>query len=134
VEGTIPRGYLPLIAGGPLTLESAKDLVNPIEVSATTLKQGAKLYATFCQVCHGAGGQGDGPVTKRGVPPPPPYTYESLSAYTGGQLFQIMTEGKGNMPPYKGQVRAEDRWKVVHYLQSMRMSPLAGAQPFRVTS
>ena len=97
--------------------------MNPIEASSAVLKQGAKLYATFCQVCHGAEGQGDGPVTRRGVPPPPPYTYESLSAYTGGQLFQIMTEGKGNMAPHKGQIRAEDRWKLVHYLQSMRMSP-----------
>ena len=36
-----------------------------------SIQRGADTYRVFCTSCHGASGTGDGPVTKRGFPPPP---------------------------------------------------------------
>ena len=34
-------------------------------------ERGANIFKTYCAACHGGGGAGDGPVAKRGFPPPP---------------------------------------------------------------
>ena len=57
--GTIPRGWEPFNYG-PTPVEAAragKELANPLSFAhPQARKQGAFLYATYCQFCHGPTG------------------------------------------------------------------------------
>jgi mono/diheme cytochrome c family protein len=127
VAGTIPYGgtplrYAPTAEGAA---RAAAELASPYAgtVSAAVVERGRKVFATFCAPCHGTGGEGDGPVTRRGVPPPPSLLAERVRAMKDGQLFHIITFGQGNMPSYAAQVDRDDRWKVVRFVRGL------GAQP-----
>src|ERR1700746_1426115 len=64
VKGTIARGYMPYgYENTPEGYELAKNNShNPFPKNDINLKQGEELYGKFCIHCHGATGQGDGPV------------------------------------------------------------------------
>ncbi len=120
VEGSIARGFLPEYSDGDLTEELAgKVLKSPIENSDKHIARGEWVYRNYCQVCHGMTGLGDGPVTKRGVPPPPSLLSDKVKNMKDGQLYFIISNGKGNMASYRSQVQREDRWKVIQYLRTM---------------
>src|SRR5947199_10230659 len=59
VAGAVPT------AGGelPVTRETADHLVNPRTRTAESLNRGQAVNQTFCLVCHGERGQGNGPVS-----------------------------------------------------------------------
>ncbi|MHC4392739.1 MAG: c-type cytochrome [Planctomycetota bacterium] len=130
VEGTIARGFIPLRYG--TTLEEARrageELVNPFTQAAgqpqdkkfeeALLARGRHMYAVYCTPCHGAGGEGNGIVTSRGVPPPPSLSSDSVRAMKDGELFHAITFGKGNMPPHAAQIDRSDRWKIVRHLRT----------------
>lgn len=120
VAGTIPRGYLPLYDRATMRLEDAGSLKNPFKADVVVLARGRVVYQIFCQVCHGPAGLGDGPVTKRGVPPPPSFLGESTAQLSDGQIYYILSEGKANMPSYAAQIGRDDRWKVIHYMKTLR--------------
>lgn len=132
VPGTISRGYMPL-GFGPGDEEAqraGRELENPLAASApvstsAVLERGARVYLAFCQVCHGEGGAGDGPVTTRGFPPPPSLLADNARAMADGRLFHIVTFGQGNMPAYAAQIAPDDRWKVVLFVRSLQ-SPSTG--------
>src|SRR5437773_9855501 len=67
VAGTIPRGYVPFHYGpGEVEGERAgRELQNPYHATAQTLKEGQALYETYCLVCHGVQGKGDGPIASK---------------------------------------------------------------------
>jgi len=120
VKGTIAQGFLPEYSEGELTEDIAgKVLLNPLEITDKNSVRGEWIYRTYCQVCHGMTGLGDGPVTKRGVPPPPSLLSDNVKNMKDGQLYFIISNGKGNMASYKSQVQREDRWKVIQYLRTM---------------
>ncbi len=120
VVGTIARGFIPEYSDGNLTEELAGNILqNPIEKTDENIIRGEWVYRTYCQVCHGMTGLGDGPVTKRGVPPPPSLLTKTVQQMKEGQLYFIITNGKGNMASYKSQVQREDRWKVIQYIRTM---------------
>ncbi|HEX9372565.1 MAG TPA: cytochrome c, partial [Roseiflexaceae bacterium] len=37
-----------------------------------------------------------------------------------GQIFHVITRGSGRMPSYAVQIRPEQRWKIVHYVMTLR--------------
>jgi mono/diheme cytochrome c family protein len=121
VAGTIARGFLPFRYGA--TPEEAGragvELTNPVAPTAATLAEGRRLYETFCLVCHGERGRGDGPLVPK-IPNPPSYTSQRVREMPAGRLFHVITRGSGRMAPYASQVPAEDRWKIVHYVQSLQ--------------
>jgi len=118
--GTIPRGLppLPFAAGPAEAARAGRELASPVPPGdAEAERRGGQVFATFCQPCHGAGGRGDGPVSRRGFPPPPSLLAERALALADGQLFHAITFGQGNMPGYAGQIGREDRWKAVSYIR-----------------
>ena len=121
--GTIPRGELPLHYGTAPTeaVRAGQELHNPLAVTSPAVQErGAAVFATYCQVCHGPTGLGDGPVTRRGVPPP-------LSMLTGkavqmkdGEMFHVISYGQGNMSAHAVQLSPSDRWAVVAYVRQLQ--------------
>ncbi len=131
VPGTAARGY-PAFRyeatpeGG---LRAGRELVNPFGADdATALARGAFVYQTFCQMCHGADGSGQGPMTKRGVPPPPSLSAERSLTMKDGQMYHILTLGQGSMAPYASQVERDDRWKVILHVRSLQKTAKGSEQ------
>ena len=132
VPGTIAHGWAPLTADGVLldTSREWKELpgeqqaawgsFRAPEAAEGDVARGREVFASICASCHGAGGAGDGKVTKRGVPPPPSLSADGAKAMSDGRLFRIITAGQGNMAPHAVQVSRADRWRVVRFIRSLQ--------------
>jgi mono/diheme cytochrome c family protein len=121
VRGTIPRGFTPMHYDGSAedAARAGRELSNPHANDPAAAVRGRGLYETFCLVCHGARGEGDGPIVPL-IPNPPAYTSARVRAMPAGQLFHVITFGSGRMPSYRSQVPADDRWLIVSYVQTLQ--------------
>ena len=88
------------------------------------MNRGQERYQIFCAMCHGATGQGDGMIVRRGFRKPPPYQEERLRQARVGYLFRVITEGYGAMPPYKAQIPVQDRWAITAYVRALQLSQM----------
>src|SRR5262245_37173010 len=114
VAGAIPRGYQPFHYG-PDAAEAeraGRELKHPFAPTEENLARGQQVFGTYCAVCHGAGGAGDGPIIPK-YPNPPAYQTEKSKALADGNMFHVITLGRNNMPAHAAQVSTEDRWKVI---------------------
>jgi len=100
--------------------ERQKQEAEAQEKLRASVERGGNVYRVYCICCHGAGGAGDGPVAKRGYPPPPSLLTGASRKLKDGQLFHILTFGKGNMPDFAGQLSQDARWDVINYIRGMQ--------------
>ena len=122
VPGTQPyRGDLspndPLLTG--LGEDDQPVAAIPVQVDAALVVQGQERYDIFCTPCHGPTGEGNGRATTFGFPRPP-----SLLDDTGlsnGELFDIITNGRGQMYPYGYRVKPDERWAVIAYIRALQL-------------
>ncbi|NOZ94168.1 MAG: cytochrome c [Acidobacteria bacterium] len=122
VPGTLPRGPLPLgfSASPEDAIRAGQELVNPFrEDDPKALARGKVIYGRFCVPCHGETGKGDGPVARRGYPPPLPLSGDVAVEIPDGQMFHIVTFGRVMMPSYATQISREDRWRVILFVRSL---------------
>jgi mono/diheme cytochrome c family protein len=119
VSGTIARGHqlFHYGAGEEEAIRAGRELKNPLTMSQRTLDEGQALYTTYCLVCHGSAGKGDGPLAGK-IPPPPAYTSERVSAFPPGRIFHVVTMGSGKMPSYAALLTPGERWQVISYVTS----------------
>ena len=119
------------VAGGetlpdPVTEEAAdaaKDaaavIPNPMPATAESLAQGKYFYELTCQVCHGAGGAGDGPVGSKFITKAPVDLNEDYTQdQADGQIFFTLTRGRVAMPFYRDALSQQERWDVVNYIKN----------------
>ena len=120
VAGTIPRGYhvFHYGAGEDEAARAGRELQDPYRATARTLEEGKALFQTYCQVCHGEHGKGDGPISGK-IPPPPSYVSDRLMQFPPGRIFHVVTMGTGKMPSYAAQLSMDERWKVVTYVHTV---------------
>jgi len=123
VPGTIPRGELPL-PYAPTPEDAVRAGAELTNVFAATdnaaMDRGYAVFTNFCAPCHGASGQGNGPVAMRGVPPPPSLLAEHAVQMKDGRLFHVLSFGQGNMASYSSQISREDRWKIILYVRDLQ--------------
>lgn len=121
VSGVVIRGFMPLhYAATPADAQRAgRELVNPYR-DAQSLARGALVYATYCEICHGLNGKGDGTVAQRGFPMPPSLLAPRARGLADGQIFHIVTFGQNNMPSYASQIEREDRWRAILYVRDIQ--------------
>ena len=119
--GTVPRGIHPFrYAATPEdALRAGRELHNPIAPTAEALAHGRALYETFCIVCHGPEGKGDGQLVPR-IPNPPAYSSARVRAMAPGQIFHVITRGSNRMPSYAAQIPYDERWYIVLYVGALR--------------
>ena len=121
-QGTVPQGYKPYPYHNDPEA-AAKNLKSPYteEVSAAILKTGQTKYNTYCIVCHGAEGKGDGLVAAKMLLKPPPLISDKIMNYNDARIYHIITDGQGVMSSYAYQlVNENDRWAVVKYVRSLQ--------------
>ena len=131
VTGTIARGQMPLHfeATKEDAIRAGEEIQNPYladsaDETAAKLREsivrGTETYRVFCTCCHGPTGAGDGPVTKRGFPPPPSLLTGKSKEMKDGQLFHVLTYGQASMPDFRGQLSPDRRWDLVNYIRSLQ--------------
>ena len=122
-----PDGAVPLGAEQHTVLTAADTLTNPLagETGGDALERGAILYSTYCTVCHGVTGAGDGPVVGENRLPALPtldLTSERARALTDGYIYGMIANGRGVMPSYR-RIPADDRWYIVNYVRQLQGNP-----------
>jgi len=124
-DGSIARGFLPLgyDPSPEDALRAGLELSSPLADDDPSIEaRGATVFATFCSPCHGPAGEGDGPVTLRGVPPPPSLFAQHALDLPDGQIFHITTYGQKNMASYAAQIDQLDRWRLVGYIRGLQQA------------
>ena len=101
-------------------MDQAKDdaaaIPNPVPATAASLTLGATLYETNCLVCHGAGGEGDGPVGQKFLTKSPVDLNEDYTQdQADGTLFFTLTRGRALMPFYRDALSVEELCHVIIY-------------------
>jgi mono/diheme cytochrome c family protein len=121
-EGTVPVGFKPYPHHlDPVT--AAAKLKNPYAGSSDTkiLDLGRRKFDTYCAVCHGYEGKGDGPVSVKMALKPPPVISEKIIKMSDGGIYHIITDGQGVMSSYAYQLVDEnERWAIVNYIRSLQ--------------
>lgn len=99
--------------------KEADELINPLKGNAEATAAGKKLYKTYCNVCHGDKGKGDGIAGLALKPPPADYSSEKIQKQTDGAIFWKITEGKPPMASYKLILTDAQRWQLVNYTREL---------------
>jgi mono/diheme cytochrome c family protein len=152
-EGTVPRGFLrdnvalytgkiENATGTAQTNEQGQQITfpaniteMPIAVTKETLDTGEKKYKIFCSACHGAFGNGDGMIVRRGYPKPPSYNDDRLRNAPVGHFYDVASNGWGKMSGYSAQVSVNDRWAIVAYIRALQISQNPnGMKPLPMTA
>ena len=116
-------------------------LPKEIKLDNEFLERGKQRYAIYCAVCHADSGDGNGVIRPFGNggqipianlhdarlsdPSNPNYSPD-------GEIFSVITMGKGLMGGYGGAIPAKDRWAIIAYLRVLQKakieSELEGAE------
>lgn len=121
VSGTINRESAPYPY--PVTEEgralAGKELKNPLTANPEVITSGQEKYTVFCENCHGNKGDGNGYLfTSRRFPvKPASYLSERIMSLPEGELNHVITCGYNTMGPHASQIRPDDRWKIILYIQ-----------------
>jgi len=99
----------------------------PVTVNDALVERGHQRYTIYCQPCHDARGDGKGILFQRANVPTASFHQENILKYPDGQLFDVITNGKGLMPAYRWPIPAADRWAIVSYVRDLERKRLARA-------
>lgn len=113
-------------------LETSQKLVH-LGRETTVIERGQERFNIHCAICHGTSGQGgNGPdghglVGRRWPVMVPTFHLQKeagkdnrVANLTDGELFDVITNGKGTMPAYGARISPEDRWAIVHYVRALQ--------------
>lgn len=138
VEGTVPRSsastfkiptapqvqpYYYADTEDERTRATNELIDNPYHITDAGLETGKQLYNTFCAICHGEKGDGNGYLARDGgaypVAPAILISDEFIAA-SNGRFYHSIMYGKNLMGAYKDKLSYEERWQVIHYIRSLQ--------------
>lgn len=96
---------------------------NPLELNADNMDavfaSGKNLFTSNCAHCHGAKGDGNGPMVESGAYVGVP-DYANLTNLSDGQLFYSIYYGKGMMGAHGPILDKKEIWTLVHYIRKFQ--------------
>lgn len=92
----------------------------PLAIDAGVIRRGADEYNTFCAVCHGRLGNGDGIIVQRGFARPPSFHIARLREAPDSHIYNVITQGYGAMFSYNDRVPPLRRWEIVAYIRALQ--------------
>ena len=127
VEGTLAQGQLhedegPYTGKNPDGSFLARP---PMAVYEKVLPPGEERFNIYCAPCHDKSGSGKGLVIQHGYPLPVNLASEHTRTLKDGEIFDIASNGVRNMPGYRTQIPAADRWAIVTWVRVIQRSQAA---------
>lgn len=108
-------------AGGALETVPAEyaGMTNPLGADASA--EGAKIFKTNCETCHGKQGYGDGPVGTS-LDPKPQNLAELQTVVADDFLYWRIAEGSPgtSMPPWKNILTEEQIWQLTAFIRTFK--------------
>ena len=81
--------------------------------SAADAINGGKLYARYCENCHGGDGAGR-------IPGAPDFSRGERMLQPDSTLVDSIKNGMGMMPAYRGQLTTKELFDLTAYLRTLR--------------
>ena len=118
----VPARSIPI--EGPIEIPGMGAPENPTVADDASIARGKELFAINCQVCHGAAGEGTGPVAPFLLNfKPANLTSTVVQAKSDGSIFLTISNGlEGRMPPLNENLTVPERWDVVNYVRTLKAS------------
>ncbi len=102
---------------------------DPAVFNAEFIKRGEQRYNINCAICHGTSGNGKGVTSKYGIltafnlQQPGNNDPANAAAFRAdGAIFDVITNGKGLMGSYGGNITVRDRWAIVAYIRALQLA------------
>jgi mono/diheme cytochrome c family protein len=138
VPGTIARGVPIQTAGGPVfpyedspvntgRFTGMTNFVenNPLPITPELLQRGQQRFTINCSPCHGALADGNGITRKIGAMAVVANLHDKrIVELADGELFYVISNGRGLMGAYGPNVTVPDRWAIIAYLRALQLSQL----------
>jgi mono/diheme cytochrome c family protein len=94
---------------------------NTTAITEPQRKEAERLYLVNCAICHGTNLDGNGPLYKGGEGPYPAAPRNLKDDYSkklaDGQIYHVITYGKGQMGSYASNIKPEERWWMIQYIR-----------------
>lgn len=104
-----------------------------LSVTPAEIEEGASLFIAHCASCHGESGRGDGPLAAA-LTVPDLTDQERMAGKSANDLFQVISNGVGQMPAFAEQLNEGQIWALTAYLRSLTfVSASEEAAPERPT-
>ncbi len=104
----------PATPAAPSIPPEALHRINPVKPTPAGQAQAIKTYGYDCAVCHGATGNGKGDLAVQMKMNLKDWTDPAtLQGKTDGELFYIITNGQGQMPPEGPRATPDNIWNLV---------------------
>lgn len=94
------------------------------------IKEGGRLFAIYCGICHGTNLDGNGPLYASGKFPAMPANFKDgkYLNMSVGQMYAAIKYGKNLMGSYASQIDIKQRWMVIAYIKKVQSEN--GGAPF----
>jgi mono/diheme cytochrome c family protein len=101
--------------------------VNPVKPTPESIARGKKWYGYDCAMCHGTDGDGKGGVVAEDMKlRVTDFTNPAtLKEKTDGELFYVIKNGKGDMPPEGSRMKSDGLWDLVNYVRALAKKNVA---------
>lgn len=121
VPGTVALGFLKEDDAFYTGQQGGFYVNNPLAITPDLMARGQERYNIYCAPCHDRTGSGQGIVGIRAQG----WVANSLidqriSAYSDGELFYVVSNGRRSMPGYRWQIPEKDRWAIVAYTRALQ--------------
>jgi mono/diheme cytochrome c family protein len=94
--------------------------VNPVKSSPEGLAEARKVFGYDCALCHGEKGDGKGDVVESMKLTMHDWREPAtLATMTDGEIFYIITKGKGKMTEEGDRISEKLRWNLVNLVRAM---------------
>jgi mono/diheme cytochrome c family protein len=114
--------------GDGVPVHGATDAAPALAVDDQNMARGRERYTINCAMCHGAAGDGKGITSQYGFNGAANYHTDRLRTASDGDIFNTITNGKGQMMGYGYNISIDDRWRIVMYIRALQHSEDAKLQ------
>ncbi len=118
VAGGVPGASEAAATGGPDVFPAS------VTLDEATVARGQDRFNAYCSMCHGAAGDSDGMIVRRGFQRPPSFHDDRLQegSTPAAHFFDVITNGWGAMPSYAEMIPPRDRWAIIAYIRALQLS------------
>ena len=124
MEHPLPPPARSIPIEGPIAIPGMGAPTNPTQADDASIARGKELFTINCQMCHGATGQGTGPIAPFLINfKPADLTSAVVQSKSDGSIFLTITNGlEGRMPALNENLTVPERWDVVNYVRTLKVS------------